>query len=419
MATTNTVGQLTGIFKETYGDSVIDLAKYMARISDRVGFEQAVAIGSKYHQPVRVSMEHGFTYSAAGTSATTSAVSLLNPVAGQIADAQVAGAQIIGRHQVDYEAIARSMNGDKSAFISATKEVVRGASAAAVKRLEISMLHGQRGLGIISSVSGSSTTRAWVITDATWSPGIWAALEGATLDVLEPSDYTTKINTNAAVTVVSVDVANKTVNVSGNATDLGNIAAADILFFETASASTEMAGLDKILRNTGTLFNISASTYALWGGNVYSNTGPLSFGKLVEAVGLTASYGASAPACAMVSPRAFEVLNSDQAALRQYDASYSSNAKTGFRGIKFSCQVGDIEIVSNPFQKDGNAHIFVPSETKRIGATDLTFIRRHGDSEALILENSNTAGAEMRCYSHQAIFVEAPRHTVVMDGITY
>jgi hypothetical protein len=391
----------------------------MARISDRVGFEQAVAIGNKFHQPVRLSQEHGFTYSAAGTSSTTTTTSLINPVAGLIGDAQVAGAQIIGRHGVDYEAIARSMNGDKSAFISATKEVVRGASAAAVKRLEISMLHGGRGIGTISSVSGSGTTRAWVITDATWSPGIWAGMEGATLDVLEPSDLTTKVNGDAAVTLVSVDVANKTLNVSGDADDMTDIAAADVIFFETASATTEMAGLDKILRNTGSLFNLDASSHARWGGNIHSNTGPLSFGKLIEAVGITSSYGASAPACAMVSPKAFEVLNSDQAALRQYDVSYAANAKSGFRGLKFVCQVGEIEIVSNPFAKDGSAHVFVPTETKRIGATDLTFIRRHGDSEALILENTSTAGAEMRCYSHQAIFVEAPRHTVVLDGITY
>lgn len=416
MGTINTTSTLTGLFKESYGDSVIGLVPTEAPLCSMVGMEVKSLLGNKYHQPVDVTLEQGFTCAAANAGAVT----LLNPSNGVMQDAQIEGAQLIGRAQVDYESIARSASGGSRAFLAATKQVVKRLAKSGAKRLETQFLHGRRGLGIISVVSGSSTTRTWTISDESWSAGIWAGSVGATLDVCEPSDYSTKINTNAAVTVTSISVANKQVLVSGNATDLTAIEALDIIFYETASATTEMAGLDHWTRNTGTLFNVAGATYELWQGNIYStSTGVISMGKILEAVGATASYGGNKPVVAVVAPRAFEVLNSDQAALRQYDVSFEKTGKNGFRALKYAGQTGDITILPHYLQKDGLCHIFCPEEALRIGAQDLSFIKRHGSEEALILENSTTSGAEMRVYSNQALLVEAPRHTVVMAGITY
>lgn len=416
MASINTTSTLAGLFKEVYGESVIDLAKPSAKLSQRIKFSEAEAIGLNFNQPVNVQLEHAFAASASGTTPT-----LLTVNTGQLKNAQVNGSQLVGRSQVDYEAIAKSMNGGKSAFLQATRHIVRNLSQSAVKRLEAQLLHGRRGIGTISSVSGASTTRAWVITDASWSAGIWAGMVGATLDVMTAAATGAKRNSNAAVVVVSVDMANKTVNVSGNSTDLGNIVANDVIFFETHSSTTEFAGLDLITRNTGSLFGIDASTYDLWGGNVYStSTGVLSMAKVLEGMSLAASFGLDQDATLVVSPKCYEVLNADLAALRMFDGSYSeSKATNGFATLKYVGQTGSLEILPHPMQKDGLAHLFCPAEAKRIGATDLTFIKRHGTNEALILENSTTAGAEMRVYSHQALFAEAPRHTVVFDGITY
>ena len=414
MASVNTTTTLSGLFKELYGTSVIDLCKFNSKLARKIKFSEAEAIGNLFHQPVDVQLEHAFTAAASGTTPT-----LLTVNTGQLKDAQVQGSQLVGRSAVDYEAIAKSMNGDKAAFVQATKHIVRRLSNSATKRLECMLLHGQKGLATISSVSGSSTTRAWVITDASWAAGIWAGTVGATLDVYTSGG--SKRNTNAVVTITSVTPSTKTINVSGNATDLGNIVATDVLFWETHSASTEFAGLDAITRNSGSLFGIDAATYELWGGNTYStSTGVISMPKILDAIALTASYGGSQDVCAVVSPKGFEVLNSDLAALRQYDGSYqAANGENGYEALRYHSQVGAVEIMSHPFQKDGMCHIFVPEETKRIGAGDLSFIRRHGSNEALILESSTTASAEMRVYSHQALFIECPRHTVVLDGITY
>lgn len=418
MANANTTSSLVGFFKEIYAQEVKDLTAPILKVSNRIKFTEATMVGNKYHQPVDVAMEHGLTAAAANAAGP---VTLLTPVAGVMADAQVEGAQIFGRSRVDYESIFRAAQAGKQAFGSATKHVVKRLATSTAKRLEVSMLHGQRGIGAIASFTSAGSgpyTAAITITDESWSNGIWAGSVNATLDVFAANFSGSKVN-SSAVTVTSVDINNKIVNVS-SAWDLSNLAAGQNLFWETFSPTSEMAGLDKILRNTGTLFNINAATYETWAGNIYStSTGTISMGKLLEAMAAPVAFGAEGDYLAVVSPKAFEVLNTDLAALRMLDSSYGRKGENGFGSIKYYYQNGSLEILAHPLQKDGLCHLFNPDEAKRIGATDLTFISRRGSEEALILELADSAGAEMRCYVNQALFIEAPRRTSVLAGITY
>lgn len=423
MATVNDQSQLVGNFIDTWGSDVIELFKFMAPLASRIPFESGNLIGGKYHQAVDLQQEHGFTYAAAGSTPT-----LLASVAGLMGDAQIEGSQIYGRSLVSYEAVMRSQQEGKQAVRNATKHVVKRLGRSGTKRLELEMLHGRRGIGVIGAYSGSSTTRTWTITDASWSAGIWAGMENATLDIYRTnSTYAdTKLNSNAAVVVTSVDVANKKLSVSGNATDLTAIdsysAGTGFIFLETSSTTSSMAGIDTIVRNAGTLFNINAATYALWGGNTYSaSTGTPSMAKFLDALSIAASFGLQGmKATAIVSPKCFEVLNSDQAALRKYDVSYrAANAENGNEGLVYHGQTGALEVLPHPFQKDGQAHIVCLEEMHRIGASDLSFVDRGGPSPRLILESANSPSSEMRLQSHQAIYSEAPRHMVLLDGITY
>jgi hypothetical protein len=359
--------------------------------------------------------------------------------AGQTQDAQIAGAQIIGRALVSYEAIARSAN-SKAAFKSATQHVVRRLSQAALKRLEIGILHGGKGIGTVKSVAtetGSSGAYFSVITltDATFSAGLWAGMVGAFIDLYQSDLSTARQAANINTGVVSgtsgwcrvsaVDQANKTVTLNYGTTASG-WTAGDVLFFGGAvggASATEAPGLEAITAVTassGTFWNIATGTYDLHRANQYASTGTLSFGKLLEAVGLTASYGLMDDVLAVIPTKAFEVLNTDLAALRQYDVSYTdARAKQGVRALTFFGQTGQIEIMPHPFQKDGNAQIICPAEFCRVGATDISFITRQGSEDKLILESSSSAGSEMRVYSNQAPFCELLRHTVGLTGITY
>lgn len=423
MAQANDQTQLVGTFKDVWGDNVVEAFKFAAPISSRVGFETAQLVGGKFHQPVDLQMEHGFVYAASAASVT-----LATPIAGYLADAQVTGSQMYGRSEVSYEAMMRSQS-DKQAVKEATKHVVRRLGLSATKRLEVQMLHGQKGIGIAGTLAteGGSFTTVVTLSDASWAAGIWAGMENAQVDIYDTTLATKRNLVSAAdlaVTISAVNVAAKQVTLSyatARASWDSTFAATDVFFFRTAKPSTEFAGIDTISQNTGTLFNISATTYALWGGNIYSSTGTLSMSKLLDALSLPASFGLmSATAIAVVSPKAFEVLNSDQAALRQFGVNYrSGSAESGFEGLVYHGQTGKLEVLPHPFQKDGQANVFVPEEAKRIGASDLSFIDRGGPQPRLILESANNPASEMRIQSHQAVLLECPRHTVALTGITY
>ena len=409
MAAINTTTQLAGLFKEVYGDKVWELAKHEAKLCNLVPFDQRDQIGNKFHVPVSLALEHGFSMSAAGTTPSAPTV-----VTGIMQDAQVDGTQLLGATKVDYEAIAKSLGGDKKAFLAATKMAVKVLTASAAKRLEIQFLHGRRGIGILNADPGTGTTVTF--TADSWSPGIWTGMVGAAV-TFTASDYTTAHAAGGPYTVSSVNMSTRTVTFSGACN--ADLASGDICWLSGGSTTTEWSGLDNWCNNTASLFNIDPSVYELWSGNVYSSsTGPISMAKIMGAIGDTASYGANKDVVCVVSPKAFEVLNSDQAALRQYpDAKLIG--KNGFGGLDYACQVGNCTILPHSLQKDGLAHIFCPEETSRVGASDLTFIKRHGTDEVLILEDASYGASQMRIYSHQNLFLAAPRHATVLAGITY
>jgi len=422
----NQQSTLVGLFKETYAGQIVEAWSFMAKLLNRVKFVQReLQPGNFYHQPVDLTFEHGITAAAAGVTPGVGGAPFLPVSAGQMQDAQVTGAQLIGRSSVSYEAIARSSN-SKAAFKQATQHVVRRLSRAVTKRAEIQLIHGQRGIGTVNANPATGASRAIVISDATWAAGIWAGLVGATLDLYSAGGA--KLNTGASSTndpikITAINTSTKTITVSvGNAGDQTlNIASANI-FFETASPTSEMAGLDVVSSLTGAspaLWNINPATYDLWQGNQYNVAGALSFAKILSAISLAAPYDFSDAATCIVTPEGFEVLNTDIAALRQYDVSYTeSRAKRGNKALTFFAQTGEIEILPHAFEKHALAHIFVPTECARVGASEIDFITRQGSEDKLILESATSAGSEMRCYSNQAFFASVPRHCVQLYGIT-
>ena len=417
MATTNSTTTMVGNFKQIYGETVIDLTPASYRVQKMMNFKYAEALGDKFNQPVDLTQEHGITYAAAGTEPT-----LEQPTAGQSQNAQVDGAQIYARSRVNYEAMDKASAAGPKAFQAATAMVVRRLTKAAGKSLEISLLHGRRGRGTIDTggVSGSGTTRTWVLSDASWAAGIWAGSENLRLDAFAANYSGSLVNSNAAVIITAVNMDTRTLSVSGNATDLTAIVAGMHLFQRTGSPTSEMAGIDAIIRNTGTLFNISASSYELWKGNVVSSVGAISMNVVLDGVRRAVELGLEDDTVCVVSPKAFQVLNNDVAALRKYDSSYKTKeGENGVEEIMYYGQSGLTTIVPHLFQKNGQAHILAPKEWRRIGAKDLGFITRHGSNEKLILEVADSPASEMRCSFNGAAFCEAPAHAVVLDGITY
>ena len=247
----NQQSTLVGLFKEVYGANIVEAWSFMAKLAKRINFvSQDLQPGNNYNQPVDVQFEQGISQAAAGTTpGATGGPLFFSPTAGQMQNAQINGAQIIGRSQVSYEAIARSSN-SKGAFKQATQHVVRRLSQATLKRLEIQLLHGGSGLGVVSSIAtetggAGAFFTVVTLTDATWSTGIWAGMVGAYIDVYQAGGTArTANNINTGVTsgntgwcrVSSVDTANKTVTLNYGTTT--GAAAGDLLTFASTGVTT-------------------------------------------------------------------------------------------------------------------------------------------------------------------------------------
>jgi hypothetical protein len=418
MATVNDQAQLVSLFKEVFGDSVINRFPNVTKISRMFDFTKAEALGKKLVVPVQVAEEHGITY-AAGTDAEAN-ITLLAPTAGELQSAEIDGAQIYARSRVGYAAIERTKS-DKGAFQQALRHVVDLLTKACGKRLEASHLWGRRGWGAIDSVSGSGTTRNWIITADSWAAGLWAGAKGMTLDVFAADYSGTKINSNLKVTITAVARSTRTVSVSGNATDLGNVVAGMHLFPETASPTSEFAGIDAILSNTSTLFNINAGTYDIWKANQKAVNGAPSMEAILDGVRLGAEQGLMDDVICIVSPKAFQVLNNDLAALRRMDRSYSTKeGENGTEEILYHGQTGTVRIMPHLYMKDGRAFIICPKEWHRVGATsDFGFITRKGSEDKLLLDLPDNPASEMRAMFLGAIYCESPSHNTVLTGLTY
>lgn len=425
---TNSGATLNGLFRQKYSKEVKPLIPDFGIVQKRVPFSQAELLGDFYHLPVVVADEHGFTYGGS----TAANYTLNASIAMQLQDAQVTGSELTLTSEASYGAVSRSAKRGETAVEKLVDLLMERMKASTAKRVEIALIYGQSltGIGQISSQTGSSTTRTWTITAATWAPGIWAGMENCQLDSYLTGSFSSGArNTNAAIVVTSVNIGSKQISVSGNATDLttidGDIATGSNLFFYGAGATAsvngmEMVGLDYILVNTGTLFNISATTYNLWQSQTYDcKSAELSMAKVLAGLALPVARGLMGTIQILVAPDSWANLNSDLAGQRMFDESYDTKTgEKGVQGITYYGQNGKIEIIPHPFIKQGEA-LAVPFDLiQRVGSTDIAF-RGEGPlgQEDYFFQNTTTNGWTIRCYTDQAIMIEAPAQCVKFKNI--
>jgi len=400
---------LDGLFKRVYAKELKNLIPSWAILQTDLKFMENKKTGEDYMQPVVLKMEQGVTYSASGAGA----FALNAPVTGLTAKAVVTGYQHVIRSAIDYETAFSGSSGER-AFKSATAAVVESMWSSIRKRLEIDLLYGQvaAGLGVAGTIDNSS--KSITFTDATWAPGIWAGMEGASVYVTATGGTTTR--TLSSPTIASVDLDNKKITLSAK---VSAGVATDVVFLSGMQTGTTptyngQAGIDKIITNTGSLFGISASTYNLWKGVSHSaGSTDLSFGTILDAVSKIVSKGADSDLNVYVSPKTWANLMNDTAALRRYDYSYkTSTATMGAQKLEFWGQLGKITVKPHPMVKQGEAFGLSPGLFKRIGATDITFSRPPmagaGQQGEFFRELYDRAGFELRAYDHQALFTHAP-----------
>lgn len=401
-----TVGSLNGFFKETYADKLQELIPDGVKLINKIKFmSKEKQPGNLYHQPVILGMEHGVTFAGSDEDA----FNLNPPVAGQVKDAQVKGNPLVMRSLLGYVAASRAALGGQKAFMDATKFLVANMLRSMAKKLEIQILYGQMGYGIVST----AVTTVITMTTASWAPGIWAGAEGMPIEIRDTAGTTSR----GDFVISSVDMDLRTITLSSSAAAAG-VVATDVIWHKGAYGN-EFPGIHKILTTTtGTLFNINVATYNLFKGNEYAaGSAALSFNKLNLAAARAVEKGLDGALYVLVNPRAWANMLNDQAALRRYDSSYgSAKSEMGSKSIKFHAQNGELEIEPSIYVKEGFAYMLSVDDWVRVGSSDMTF-KRPGQGDEFFRDLENSAAYELRLYSDQAIFCSAPGKNVIISGI--
>lgn len=424
-------GDLNSLYKIAYAKGVEDVLPWKRKIMDLVDFVPSeLQNGKHYEQPVVLTGEQGFTYSLD----TQNAYDLNDSIGMGMQSAVVPGADIVLDSTVGYNQAARASHSATS-FKTVMSTKFENMLKSSSHRLEIAMLYGNNNISSAASqlVTIASSMLPIIIDTASWATGIWSGAENAQVVFVKASDNTA-VDSLRSFTVAQVDVDARTVYFSvGTAGTAGTLAtletaieayACNIHFYGSCSGSAgtfayaEMAGLKKIMTNTGSLFGISAATYDLWRGNSVTTSGQLTMAKVLSAVSRPVQRGLEDDVVCFVNPSTWADLASNLAALRRFDGSYSkSKAANGSEQLEYVSQNGAIKIISYNIVKEGDCFIFPVAKTMRIGARELSLNDPTRPAEEIFFTIPGKAGVGLRAYTNQAIFLEAPAQAVYISGI--
>lgn len=404
MAGENTASTISAWLKEVYADSLQDLVPEGVKLVKAVKFSAGdKELGDQFIQPVALTHEHGFTVGSG-------AFDLNAAINATYAEAQISGKNLLLRTSISYDAAAKASN-SKKAFMKWSEQVVGNMTASFTKRLEVLHFYGGASLAKVASVDAVAKTIT--VAAPSWAAGIWAGSEGCKLDAY--SAISGGSQRTGSMTITAVDLSAKTITVDAIATGL---AANDYLFFK-GFRGNELNGIDTLVSNTGSLYNINAGTYALWAGNTYTaGSAGLTFGKIQRAVSVAVGKGLDEKVTVYCSPATYADLNTDLSALRRLDSSYrTAKGEQGTESITYYGVNGEIEIVPSIYVKEGEAFCVPLSRLKRIGSTDVTMRMPGMSDEQLVLQSPNTAAYEMRLFYDGNLFCERPAFMVKINNI--
>ncbi len=407
------VENLNDLAKEVFAEGgVPDLIPNGCKLQKAVEFKKTEMTGEKYSQAVRLAYPNGFTHALG--DGTEGAFSLRGAKKGIQKKAEVQPTQIVLQDQMSYEDAGKIKKG-KQAFIDGVGYVIEGMQMASRKRLETCLWYGGAGLGTISGAPATDgSNKVLTIAEAEWASLIWVGNEGMALDAYNGGS---KINANADLVLEEVNVEERKLTVSGNATDLGNLADTHTLYFAGAKGK-EMTGVHGILSNTGSLFGIDAGTYGLWkAAQKALSSQPLSFQAVKRVIGLGVSKGLEEDVDLYLNNQVWDDVVEDVAALRRTDKQDVKKIDIGHEEVVFHSQNGKVRLIPSGYVKIGYAYGLTPRHWKRIGAKDIT-LNTPGFDDKMFFHLESKAGVEMRTYTNQAIFGFRPAANLYLSGIT-
>jgi hypothetical protein len=480
MVAINDYSQLGGIWKDVWGTTVLDPFRFLTPVLNDLPMEEAASAGGIYHQPAMLTHEGGITHAAPRTTPGYGGIPFIGPRAGAVPDWKIEGAQMLGRSQISYEALMRSLSdvsGDaesiKKAVKSATKVVVNSLGRAMAKRAEVLALNGGllEGLGTIEAVGTTPIATAYEsssnngyyndvsISNDTWAQAIFSMAEGSSFDVYSSARTKYNLTANSVLSSPQTGLILISVNPSGSlvspVTATGRVlrffhtsnaaysagtaggcsatvlAAGNSIFYEgDAPAATSGAtnvspfGLSHMAKigspsYASILHGLDSNTYSMVAGNVVTGVGNVKMAQLMEYLAAPIDYGVvGMKVRALVPTRLFQQLAADEASLRRYSGA-PKKADNGSNSIEYFMGGNNVlEVLGHSYQKGGRITCYVPDETHRIGPQDISFLSRSSKGE-YTLEAPTGAASEVRALGQYNLYVDCPRHLLTLEGVTY
>lgn len=422
MATSVDGAALDKWFKDIYQEGYTSLLPNNTKFYRMIRWNDRELTGEKITAGVVTRRSNGFTYG--GTQNLTFGLKKPNPM--QTKRAEVAPNQIVLREFISMATATRGAS-SAQAFGETVGLVVENMMESFGNRLEISLVYGGVALATFNAKSTPASNQLkFTISDSEWAVGLWSGLEGSDYNfynavpaLLGSSD---PLSADAIGNLISVDTDTKQVTFQFNATGYAAVngaTLADIRPYFAGSFNNEMAGLDKICSNTGTLFNISAVDNSLWKSVLHTITGALTVGKVNQAIAKLVGKGLSEDVELVVNPSTWTDMVQDVLAQRLFDSSYESGkAVLGHKTLEFVSQNGRIAVIPHNMIKSGIAYMGpVSKRLERVGSSDITMRHPGRADDTIFLNLIDEHGFELRAFSDQSLFTKKPGLFSKITGI--
>lgn len=417
------------LLKQVYGDLSDPMAPEDSFARD-VKFMTSRKIGRDYYFPVRLGLELGASFSL-----SHNAYALGDAQDAVYQDATVSGAEITVRAQISYgqmSTLSEAKGDSEKAYDQGVALKILNLGAGHELFREMQLWYGSgsgnatvANIGVIAASGADNTPAAdqvyIALSRATFIPGFWQNFIGGMLDIYNGTTIVNDSTATAYYTVVGVDTSKCRITLSGESTDITALAANASVGFTVhfhGSVGASMLGVQPIMENTGTVFDISAATYPQWKGISYAVNGTFTFDKCVEGLSVAADNGLNSGCNLYLNNRTWTDLLTDEVALRRYFGDeMGGKARPGFKELEFVTQCGVTKIKPYRYMKQGLAFAVPVQEWHRVGSTDITATLPGTPDEFFFLQLPDNNGAELRNYSDQAIVPDMIFHTIMFTGI--
>ena len=363
------------VFKRRYVDPLINAVPEFGQLQRLIKFDSANKIGEEYRFPILLRYPHGHTWTGGSNYGTVQ--TLNTALAGLTKQTSIKGCEHVLRAQLPYGAVSKGGGGETS-FEPMVDVVVGALVESATWALELTLMHGGGHIGALSSVTpGAGTDADLVVTVASWAPGCFSAFEGGQFDLYD-STLTTKQNTDGPITLNSIDIDSRTLDVTFTSAGDRTAATAGDLIVPLGAFSNWQDGLVRTISQAAagaTVYGLNTSTYGLLRSGTYSaGSAALTFAKLANAAIRSVTRGGMGNLTALVSHYAWTDINNDEAANRRYTDEYGGQFVNGADRLSYyGPNGGRLDVVPHSMMKAGEAVLIDPDDWRRIGSSEPTF----------------------------------------------